>query len=142
MQLANLHDAFMNASLQHSRMLKEALENDAEGFMVSDRGRFERSWLTFLYVLVECWKSSSMEAVRDHVRNLVPDCQIDTLIKEGDSSGAIASMREVRHYMCHRDAREYWNTGRIAVAGHVEYNLRLHEEFSRVLLTAMQQHAS
>ena len=64
MQFMNLHDVFMNASLCHSRMDREPIEKGAEEFMASNRGRFERMWVTFLYVLVEAWGSEAMESAK------------------------------------------------------------------------------
>lgn len=137
-QLANLHDAFLNASLQRSQMSKEPLELDPHTFMVSNRGRLERTWIAFLYVLVECWRSKQMEPVRDFILTRIPDCKIDQLLQEGEQKGLLDKLREVRNYMCHRDKREYWNEGRLAVAGNLNFNTRLHDEFSRVLLTALE----
>ncbi len=138
LQLGNLHDAFLNASLQRDCMLKSPAPGDPEAFMISDRGRFERTWLAFLYILVECWRSEQMAPVRECVYALVPDCRIDELLREGDQDGRIAKLRDVRHYMCHRDHREYWDEGRLAVAGELEFNSRLHSEFGRVLLLALR----
>lgn len=142
MQLANMHDAFMNANLQFNRIESSPLESEPDRFMISDRGRFERAWLAFLYVLVEAWLSTNMTEVRERIRALVPDCLLDEIIQEGQRGGAIEKLRQVRHYMCHRDEREYWNVGRTAVAGNLDYNIRLHQEFARVLLEAMRRHAS
>ena len=136
-QLGNLHDVLMNASLQACRMNKEPIADDPETFMISDRGRFERTWLAFLYVLVECWRSQQMREVRDFIQTKIPDCQIVQLLREGEKNGAIKALREVRDYMCHRDRRTYWDTGRLAVAGNFDFNMRLHAEFSRVLYAAM-----
>ena len=57
MAMMNLHDAFMNAALMRTRMHDLPVEKDAERFIMSPRGRFERAWVTFLYVLIEAWRA-------------------------------------------------------------------------------------
>ncbi len=138
LQLANLHDVFLNASLQRDRMLQSPMTQSPEEFLMSDRGRFERTWLTFLYVLVECWRSKHMTAARDYIRSVVPNCGIDDLLNEGEAKSLVGRLRDVRDYMCHRDRRQYWDEGRWAVAHGLQYNMRLHSEFGRVLLMALQ----
>jgi hypothetical protein len=51
--LLNLHDAFLNAALAGRANWKAPIDEDPENFHISDHGRFERMWVTFLYVLVE-----------------------------------------------------------------------------------------
>jgi hypothetical protein len=138
MDIANLHDAFMNANLQFVRMRDEQVLKDPEEFMTSDRGRFERTWLAFLYVLIESWQSAQMATARALVAERVPDSAIEDLLAEGRASDAIAALQDVRHYMCHRDRREYWDEGRTSVAENLDYNVRLHTEFGRVLLLTLQ----
>lgn len=43
MDLMNLHDTFLNADLQRECTMKAPRCKDTEEFMVSQRGRFERS---------------------------------------------------------------------------------------------------
>ena len=52
MAFMNLHDVFLNASLCRSKMIHSPIERAAEEFTMSDRGRFERMWITFLYVII------------------------------------------------------------------------------------------
>jgi hypothetical protein len=47
----NLHDVFLNASLCRSKMMHSPIAKGAEEFTMSDRGRFERMWVTYLLVL-------------------------------------------------------------------------------------------
>jgi len=79
-----------------------------------------------------------MRETRAYVASVVTDARVEEILAEGEASGAIKSLRAVRDYMCHRDRREYWNAGRMAPAGNLEFNMRLHDEFSRVLLAAMR----
>src|SRR5262245_49635769 len=119
-------------------MSKEPLELDPHTFMVSNRGRLERTWIAFLYVLVECWRSKQMELVRDLILTRIPDCKIDQLLQEGEQKGLLDKLLELRNCMCNRAKREHWNEGRLDVAGNLNFNTRLHDEFSRVLLTALE----
>jgi hypothetical protein len=48
-------------------------------------------------------------------------------------------MREVRHYMAHRDKREYWDAGRTALVGLMAFHNRLHEAFSEVFLSSIAE---
>ncbi len=137
LQLANLHDAFLNASLQFNRMKRCPVEKGLQAFMISDRGRFERTWLSFLYIFVESWQSTQMRDVQNFILSINPESKIQELIKQGEKGGSIKKLQEIRHYMCHRDKRKYWDVGRTAVTN-LEYNIKLHEEFSKILLKAMQ----
>jgi hypothetical protein len=136
--LLNLHDAFLNAALMEREKWAAPLDSDPEKFHISDHGRFERMWVTFLYVLVESWNSSQMTAVRAHVESIVSTSELTSVLDAGRVDGSLAKMRDTRHYMCHRDQREYWDDGRLAVCGQLEYHVKLHAAFSRVLLTAVK----
>lgn len=142
MGFMNLHDAFMNASLQRSFMLKCPVEGghgDPEEFLMSDRGRFERAWVTFLYVLVESWQSKQMEKVRSYVTSIIDTKTLDELLENGKQNGNIEKMKETRNYMCHRDVRKYWDNGRLAVIGNLNYHDDLHMAFSEVLLEVFRK---
>ena len=139
MGVANLHDVFLNASLQRRCMDNSPLEKDVKFFHMSDRARFERIWVTFLYVLVEAWLSRPMAPVREHISKVVDCSRLDSMIAELSSEGELAKMGEVRNYMCHRDRREYWDAGRIAVAGLLPKHSALHDAFGATLLEAMRQ---
>lgn len=81
--LLNLHDAFLNASLQRDRIDNEPLDerhNKDLEILITDRFRFERTWLAFLFVLVECWRSEMMMEVREIITGLVTDSSIENLI--------------------------------------------------------------
>lgn len=138
MGLANLHDAFLNASLQLREMEKAEVVDDADKFHFSDRARFERAWAAFLYVLVESWRADSMSEVRDFVRTTTDVSELEAVLEEGAKNGSVEKLQQVRHYMCHRDRREYWDPGRLGVLLQLDYNVRLHMAFSRVLLAAMR----
>ena len=68
----NLHDVFMNASLSRSKMLQARLNGiTPEEFTLSDRGRFERMWITFLYVLVEAWHAPAMAPGKAYIKSII-----------------------------------------------------------------------
>lgn len=137
MGLANLHDTFLNASLQFHAMSNSPLERDPDAFHISDRARFERSWTMFLYVLIESWRSQPMTPVREYVKTCADISRLEEVLRVGDENGAIRKMRNVRDYMCHRDRREYWDTGRTDVLLQLDFNSTLHSAFGEVLRTAM-----
>lgn len=134
----NLHDAFLNASLQRSHMHQSDIEDDPERFHTSQRGRFERSWVTFLYVLVEAWQSNNAQPVRAWITQSVSTDEVESLLLQGTTDGSLDRMRKTRHYMCHRDNRKYWDEGRLAVIGNLEYHESLHMAFSKVFLATFQ----
>lgn len=138
--LANLHDAFLNASLQRQLMQESPVEHgkDPTLWFASNRARLERSWVTFLYVLVESWRSAQMKEVRAHVASVISTAVLEDTLSQGDSSGDLDKMRATRDYMCHRDRRHYWDPGRLAVLGRLEFHDTLHMEFSKLLLAAMR----
>ena len=134
MAFMNLHDVFLNASLARSCMLHSPLVPSAEEFTLSDRGRFERMWVTFLYVLVEAWRAPLTAGGKAYMESASPTREIDELIAQGDADGSLAKMRHVRDYMCHRDRRDYWDAGRTDVAGQLLYHEALHGAFSQAFL--------
>jgi hypothetical protein len=64
--------------------------------------------------------------------------EVDEIISKGEKDGSISKMRNVRDYMSHRDKREYWDFGRIDVAGQLEYHEALHHKFSKAFLAAFK----
>lgn len=137
-QLMNLHDVFLNASLQRRCMESAPLVEDVRDFHFSDRARFERVWITFLYVLVEAWRSRQMEPVRKHLSKILNCAELDSMISQLDSKSDLAKMRDVRNYMCHRDKREYWDQGRVAVVNMLHKHQELHDLFGKMLLQALR----
>lgn len=134
----NLHDAFLNASLQRKMMVASPIETEPENFHFSDRGRFERAWACFLYVLIEAWKSDKMVPVSEWVQSVVSCDKLDSLLVRAQAEGALQKLEQVRHYMCHRDRRMYWDEGRKAVLDQIIINEELHSAFSEVLLAAFR----
>lgn len=130
----NLHDVFLNASLCRSKMIHSPIARDAEEFTVSDRGRFERMWVTFLYVLIEAWRSSVGAMAKSYMESKTDLSEVEEIISKGERDGSISKMRSVRDYMSHRDKREYWDAGRIDVAGQLEYHEALYHKFSKAFL--------
>ena len=139
MGLGNLHDVFLNVSLIKKHMDKSPVVKGADEFLMSDRGRFERMWVAFLYVLTESWESSDMKRVREYVASKVSIDDLAALIQQGRKDGSLDKMRETWHYIAHRDKREYWDTGRLSVLGQLQYHIKLHETFSHILLVAMRE---
>ncbi len=134
MAFMNLHDVFLNASLCRSKMMCSSIEKGADEFTVSDRGRFERMWITFLYVLIEAWHSSIGTLAKSYMGSKTDLSEVDDIIFKGKKDDRIARMKNVRDYMSHRDKREYWDAGRIDVAGQLEFHEVLHRNFSKVFL--------
>ena len=60
------------------------------------------------------------------------------MISRLELQGDLAKMRDVRNYMCHRDKREYWNQGRLAVVNMMQTNQELHDLFGNTLLHALR----
>lgn len=139
MGLANLHDAFLQASLVRAQMEQSPPSANPQEFLISDRGRFERLWVALLYVLVEAWGSRQMSQVRENIRAITSLAGLEQILNEGIVNGQISSMGEVRHYVCHRDKRKYWDVGRLSVIGNLAYHQRLHDAFSKVLMAAMRE---
>jgi hypothetical protein len=102
-------------------------------FTRSERGRLERLWITFLMVLVEAWESTP-ESVRGKIGQLTDLAPLAILLQREDQ---LAKLRGVRDYMVHRDVRQYWDEGRTAMAGELPFYSQLHNEFSRILLAAL-----
>lgn len=137
--LLNLHDAFLNADLMERAKWAASIERDPNKFHVSDHGRFKRAWVTFLYVLVEAWRSDHMAKVRAYVASVASLDELTALLDAGQADGRLRKMYQTRSYMCHRDRRRYWDDGRLAVCGQLDYHVKVHAAFSRVLLGAIQQ---
>ncbi|MBN1362339.1 MAG: hypothetical protein JW993_17220 [Sedimentisphaerales bacterium] len=140
MAFANLHDVFLNATVCRSNMLKAPIVEDVEAFLASDRGRLERVWVMFLYVLIEAWRSRAMRATKSYMVARAPDFvqNIDRLIAEGEKNGNIERMRSIRDYMCHRDRRRYWDAGRVDVAGQLIYHEAICQGFSEAFLEVVK----
>jgi hypothetical protein len=135
MGVGNLHDVFLNASLIKKYM--DDLPIETEQFFDSDRGRFERIWVAFLYVLIEAWEAN--KEIRDYIATKVDLDELSALIKEGKKDGSIKKMQNTRHYIAHRDKRGYWDAGRLSVLGQLKYHIKLHNTFSKILLIAMKE---
>ena len=81
-RLMNLHDVFLNASLQRRCMESSPLVKEAREFHYSDRARFERVWIMFLYVLVEAWRSRQMTPVRTHLSQVLDCTELESVISQ------------------------------------------------------------
>ena len=93
----NLHDVFLTALLMRSQMEGSPIDRTSgfEGikrFFASDRGRLERLYVAFLFVLVEAWLSRSMGGARALVNEASPDNGIVSMIRDLKKSGALDRM--------------------------------------------------
>jgi hypothetical protein len=120
-------------------MMRSSVPKGAEEFTMSDRGRLERMWITCLYVLIEAWRSPVGAMAKSYMKSKTDLMGVEEIISKGENEGSISKMRNVRDYMCHRDKREYWDAGRIDVAGQLDYHEALHRQFSDVFLEAFKQ---
>jgi hypothetical protein len=80
-----------------------------------------------------------MKDVRDYVSSKISVDELTELIERGKNDGSINKMIKTRHYIAHRDKREYWDTGRLSVLGQLEYHVKLHNTFSEIFLIAMRE---
>lgn len=137
MWMLNMHDVLLNARLQR-RLMKEAAIAPAEEFDVFDRGRLERGWVRDLYVLVEAWQRHP--TLRAELASWVDTTDVERLLILGAADRHLAHMAEVRHYMSHRDKREYWDRGRTATMqpGALAFHEAITLAFSKVLLAALR----
>lgn len=140
--LLNLHDVYLNASAQHEAMRKSPVVPDIDEGIASDRFRYERAWIMFLYVLVEAWRADGASSLRQTAGTAKAFPALEATLCEGDSCGLIKGMRNTRDYMCHRDRREYWDAGRVAPFGNLEFHTRLHMAFGNLLLELLGAAAS
>lgn len=132
----NIHDAFLNTSLQRSRMLRSSMEDikTPQDFFMSDRGRFERTYVAFLAVLIEAWCSPSAQTGRDAIASRVSTQALEQLLTQARRAGALDKIRSIRAYMFHRDQRQYWDVGRVAVATLQGTHEKIYSAFSQMFL--------
>ncbi|MFN2504279.1 MAG: hypothetical protein ABR540_08620 [Acidimicrobiales bacterium] len=136
-RLLNFHDTVMNANLLMGCMAAEPIADDEA--LVERRWRFERLWLAMLYVALESWRSTQMAPVRELTDRVVGNAQLEDLISEGEASGRVANLRQVRDYMCHRDRRDYWEGRLAAIAGGAfDFHLALQRAFNRLTLLTLR----
>lgn len=133
-ELLNLHDVFLNTTLLKKQMDISPLVKEPDQFHISHRGRFERLWVAFLYVFYESWSSGQMKEVRRFLLSLDESAELTSLLREYRRDGTLQKMKSVRDYMFHRDKRNYWDTGRIAVCLQLDKNSRLSASFGKLLL--------
>ena len=136
--LLNLHDAFLNASLMKKQMEIAPIEADPTRFHASDRARSERLWVALLAVLIEAWDAKESKSIRNYIASVTPTTDLVDLLRQAKRSGRYDKILKCRHYAAHRGKKAYWDDGRLAPIGELQFNLKLHEEFSKVLLTAMR----
>jgi hypothetical protein len=135
--LSNVHDVFMNAQLMRTLMDEEPVIADPEEFMVSRRGRLERAAMRDLYVLVEAFEVAPLPYLEE-LRRLVPE-EVEAVGKALEDRKRVDALRQVRDYMSHRDVRQYFDVGRLAVAvvGPVWYRT-VESAFAKMLLQALR----
>ena len=135
-KILNMHDVYLNCTLQKQSMLKSPIPEKVEQYHYCDRGRYERTWISFLYVLCEAWTSS--RDIQQYATKSRTGKKLIDIMKRGRLNRKIEEMRKVRDYMCHRDKRAYWDEGRIAVINIFQYCINLDSAFSAFFLEAMQ----
>jgi hypothetical protein len=119
-------------------MEREEVVMAPQDFTNSDRGRLERAWAAYLYILIEAWRAKSNAQVRQYIETKISLDSLKQTLKEAERSGLISMLREVRHYMCHRDKRQYWNKGRYCHMGDLMPMMKLNNEFGAMFLSIMR----
>jgi hypothetical protein len=137
-EIANLHDAFLNANLMRTLMEGEELTTSPDEFFISNRGRLERAWAAFPYILIEAWRAKSKTKARQYIESKVSLSKLEQTLHEADQSGLTEKLREVRHYMCHRDRRQYWDRGRYIHIWNLTALMKLNDEFGAIFLQIMR----
>jgi hypothetical protein len=106
-------------------------------FFHSDRGRFERTYVAFLYVVVEAWSSPVMRPAHELAESLTSLEEVTSVLRQARKDGGLEAMRQVRDYMFHRDQREYWDEGRAAVVMQMHTHEAIYQAFSKMFLAAI-----
>lgn len=134
--ILNIHDAFLNTSIQRSRMLRSGVVgvDSQQDFFASDRGRLERTYVAFLAVLIEAWCSPAAQAAREAIASSVPVQPVEELLAHARRAGVLDRIRSIRGYMFHRDERQYWDVGRVAVAQLHGAHEQIYSAFSAMFL--------
>ncbi len=134
--ILNLHDVFLNASLQRSYMLKTPIVTNPAEFHISDRARFERTWVFFLFVLYEAWNSKNSKILRKRLKIEFDEKNLD-LFRKFKCSGLIKEMEYTRNYMAHRDKKDYFDIGRNSFYTRLKELNAFNELFSDILLFSL-----
>ena len=81
-----------------------------------------------------------MRPVVEWLSVVVPDDyqSVCDALHDAKQNGTLAKIQAVRHYMCHRDKRTFWDSGRTSVLGTPETAARLHDAFDHLLRRAVQ----
>lgn len=137
--ILNLHDVFLNASLQRRMMFASPVTTDILEFSVSDRARFERTYVLFLFVFYEAWNSKNAKQLKKFLKNELDLANLDTPFRKFLCSGLIKSMEETRDYMSHRDLKSYWDVGRTSFYGRANELEQMFQIISELHLFAFEQ---
>jgi hypothetical protein len=117
----NFDDAFLNVSLLRSLMLRTPVVPHPEPFvaLAFDRFRLERMYASALYVLTEAWLSPFNMAMVQEAARRAPDetRDVTAALRLARRSGLVEALHETRDYMSHRDRRQLYDPGRLAVIG-------------------------
>ena len=119
-------------------MEREVVTIAPDEFFISNRGRLERAWAAFLYIFIEAWQASEKTEVRKYIEGKVSLNKLERALEDASKSGLIEKLREVRHYMCHRDRRQYWDKGRYIHIGNLATMMKLNNEFGAIFLQIMR----
>ena len=119
-------------------MLNSPLDQEPETGHISDRFRLERLWVGLLAVLLEAWESPQMREARNFLSGVASTDRLVGLVRQARKPEARKALSDTRHYMFHRDKREYWDEGRTVCWGRLDFHMQVHDEFGKVLLAGMQ----
>lgn len=93
----NLHEVFLNAVLQHEYWA-DATDHSRDPHDVE---RFRRTWVAFLAVLIEAWRSPQMRPGVAYMHKLTSCARLETFLVQAEKDGLVASMTSVRDHVFH-----------------------------------------
>lgn len=137
----NLHDVFLTANLSRlSQIFVPAGPADAALAEIGgSRGqRLQRCFPRDMWVLWEAWEERAEHHPRFKQEAPEAMARVERLAVEGKRKGHLRRLRAVRHYMSHRDNRNYQDVGRDPLdAAGSQWLEQLHAAFSDLFLDVM-----
>lgn len=129
----NLHEAFLNAVLQHKYWV-DATDQSRDPHDVE---RFRRMWIAFLAVLIEAWRSRQMQPGVAYMRGLTSCAHLEMSLAQGEKDGLVAWMTAVRDHVFHLNMSSRPTVGRHGGSAS-DGPERLYQAFSETFLAAME----
>lgn len=129
----NLHEAFLNAVLQH-RYWADARNHSRNP---NDVERFRRMWIGFLAVLIEAWRSRQMQPGVAYMQRLTSCAKLETLLAQAEKDGLVAWMTSVRDLVFHLNRSPRPAVGVLALSAS-DGPEELYQAFSEAFLAAME----